>query len=69
MTEGLTALANNVLPLSWAVRTAADPMSMRVAIEREVRAVDGQLSVSRVRTMEQVVSGARRAAELQHGAA
>jgi len=58
MTEGLTALANNVLPLSWAVRTAADPMSMRVAIEREVRAVDGQLSVSRVRTMEQVLSGA-----------
>src|SRR5205814_2745285 len=28
MTEGLTALANNVIPLSWAVRTAADPMSM-----------------------------------------
>jgi len=58
MTEGLTALANNVLPLSWAVRTGADPMTMRVAIEREVRAVDGQLSVSRVRTMEQVLSGA-----------
>jgi predicted permease len=58
MTEGLTALANTVLPLSWAVRTATDPMSMRVAIEREVRAVDGQLSVSRVRTMEQVLSSA-----------
>ena len=41
MTEGLTALANNVLPLSWAVARPRDPMSMRVAIEREVRAVDG----------------------------
>jgi ABC-type antimicrobial peptide transport system permease subunit len=30
---------------------------MRIAIEREVRAVDGQLSVSRARTMEQVLSG------------
>ena len=58
MPEGLTTLANNVLPLSWAVRTAADPLPLRVAIERELRAVDGQLPISRVRTMEQVLSGA-----------
>ncbi len=58
MAEGLTALANNVIPLSWAVRTASDPLPLRVAIERELRAVDGQLPISRVRTMEQVLSGA-----------
>ena len=58
MPEGLTALANNVIPLSWAIRTAGEPMSLRVAVERELHAVDGQMPVSRERTMEQVISGA-----------
>src|SRR4029453_19355335 len=35
MSEGLTALANSVIPLSWCVRTATDPSSLRMAIERE----------------------------------
>ncbi len=54
--EGLTALANSVLPLSWAVRTAASPMTMRIPVENELRAVDGQLPISKERTMEQVVA-------------
>jgi putative ABC transport system permease protein len=56
--QGLTALANSVIPLSWAVRTATDPLSLRVAVERELHAVDGQLPLSRERTMEQVIEGA-----------
>jgi ABC-type antimicrobial peptide transport system permease subunit len=58
MTEGLTALANNVIPLSWCVRTAADPSGLHVAIERELHSVDGLMPISRERTMEQVLSGA-----------
>ena len=58
MTEGLTALANNVLPLSWAVRTATESMPLRVGIERELHGIDGQLTISRERTMEQVLSSA-----------
>jgi predicted permease len=58
MTEGLTALANSVIPLSWCVRTAADPSSLRVAIERELHGVDGQMPISRQRLMTQVLSGA-----------
>jgi putative ABC transport system permease protein len=58
MTEGLTALANSVIPLSWAVRTATDPWPLRVLIERELHAVDGQMAISRERTMEQVLSSA-----------
>jgi predicted permease len=54
--DGLTALANTVIPLAWAVRTRVDPMSLRVAIEREFHAVDGLLPVARERPMEQVVS-------------
>jgi predicted permease len=58
MTEGLTALANSVIPLSWCVRTATDPSSLRVAIERELHAVDGQMPVSRERLMTEVLSAA-----------
>lgn len=54
--EGLTALANSVIPLSWVIRTATEPMSMRAGVERELHAVDGLMPVSRERTMEQVVS-------------
>jgi putative ABC transport system permease protein len=55
MTEGLTTLANNVIPLSWAVRSAANPMALRAAIEREFRAVDGLMPVAREKLMEEVV--------------
>ncbi len=56
--QGLTALANRVIPLSWAVRTATDPVTMRAAIEREFHAVDGQMPIARERTMEQVIAEA-----------
>ncbi len=58
VTDGMTTLANSVIPLSWAVRTATDPAPLRAAVERELRAVDGQMTISRPRTMEQVLSGA-----------
>jgi putative ABC transport system permease protein len=58
MTEGLTQLAANVIPLSWAARTATAPASFRIALERELHAVDGQITVSHPRTMEQVLAGA-----------
>jgi len=54
--EGLNTLINRVAPLSWAVRTAAGPMTMRIAVERELRAVDGQIPISRERTMEKVIA-------------
>ena len=53
---GITTLANSVIPLSWAVRTAAGPMTMRIPVEQELRAVDGQIPISRERSMEQVVA-------------
>jgi putative ABC transport system permease protein len=58
MSEGLTALANSVIPLSWCVRTSSDPSSLRLAIERELHGVDGQIPISRERMMTEVLSGA-----------
>jgi putative ABC transport system permease protein len=47
---------NSVIPLSCAIRATADPMALRTSVERELNAVDGLMSASRVRTMEQSIS-------------
>ncbi len=54
--QGLTELANSVLPLSWAVRTAADPSGLHAAIEREFRSVDSVITPAHMRPMEQVIA-------------
>ena len=54
--DTLTQLANSVIPLSWCFRSAVDPGSLRPAIQREFQAVDGQMPISKVRTMEQVIA-------------
>jgi predicted permease len=56
ITDGLTQFANQVIPLSWVVRTSQEPRSLTGAIQHEFLAVDGQLPVSKFRTMEQVIS-------------
>jgi predicted permease len=54
--EGLTQLANNVLPTSWCIRSSMDPNSLRVAVQKEFQAVDGQMPISKVRPMEEVIA-------------
>jgi predicted permease len=54
--EGITSLANSVLPLTWMVRGVSDPASLRTAIEREFRAVDPLVTPAHERTMEQVIA-------------
>ena len=54
--EGITTLASSVLPLSWVVRTAGDPLSLRAAIEREIRSIDSTIPITQEQTMEQVVA-------------
>lgn len=56
VTDGLTKLANSVIPLSWIVKTAADPFTLSVAIQHEIQSVDAQVSASKIRTMDQVVA-------------
>ena len=56
VSNGLTQLANKVLPLSRAVRTSMEPKTLTTAIQHEFLAVDGQLPVSKVRTMEEVIA-------------
>ncbi|MBV9761542.1 MAG: ABC transporter permease [Acidobacteriaceae bacterium] len=54
--EGLTQLANSVIPLSWCVRSVMDPNSLRTAVEQQFEAVDPLVSISKVRPMDQVIA-------------
>jgi predicted permease len=54
--DGLTQLANGALPLSWCIRSSLDSNTIRPAVEREIRAVDGQMPVSKIRTMQEVLA-------------
>ncbi|HUA22269.1 MAG TPA: ABC transporter permease, partial [Bryobacteraceae bacterium] len=56
VTDGLTQLANSVLPLGWVIRSSSDPAALSSAVQAEFRAVDSMVPVSKVRTMEQVIS-------------
>ncbi len=55
-TDGLTTLANAVIPRCLIARTGPQPHSFASAIERELQGVDGQLALTRVRTMEDVLA-------------
>ena len=56
ITDGITKLANSVLPLSWIIQTAGDPTSLSTAIQHEIQSEDSRLAASKIRTMDQVIS-------------
>jgi predicted permease len=54
--QGITTLANQVIPLSWVIKTAAAPMNLRSAVESEFRAFDPGLVPAQPKTMEAVLA-------------
>ncbi|MGA2595972.1 MAG: ABC transporter permease [Bryobacteraceae bacterium] len=56
VTDGLTKLAGEVLPTNWLIRTPGDPLKLSNAIQQQFLAVDNQLPVAQIRTMEQVLT-------------
>jgi predicted permease len=56
VTDGLTKLANSLLPISWIIQTAGEPTSLSSAIQHEIQSVDNQLAASKIRSMDQVIS-------------
>jgi putative ABC transport system permease protein len=54
--EGLTSLANSVIPLSWAIRSSMSAKTVSAAVEHEIQVVDNQMPVSKVRTMTDVMA-------------
>ena len=56
VTDGVTALNNPLAPLTWAIRTNVEPYSLSAAIQREIQAVNRNLPVAHVRSMDRVVA-------------
>jgi putative ABC transport system permease protein len=56
MLDAVTQLANGIIPLSWVVRTAGDPLAFRNIVEREVHATDPMIAVGRQRTIDEIIS-------------
>lgn len=56
ITDGLTRLAGSLVPLSWLIRTSADPLSLAPAVQHELESLDPQLAPSHVATMNRVIS-------------
>jgi putative ABC transport system permease protein len=55
VTDGLTKLANGLLPVGWVIRTKTDPLAAASSIRHEFETLDGQLTPSKVLTLETVI--------------
>src|SRR5262249_8899048 len=53
--DAMVRLGNRVIPMTWMVRAAANPMALTPSVQREFLGVDGQLAIAHVRTLEQAV--------------
>jgi predicted permease len=56
--DGMTQLANAVLPMTLVVRLSGPAHSLAPAIEREIQSIDGQLAITKVRTFDNIISDA-----------
>jgi predicted permease len=55
LNDGLMALNNRIIPMTWVVRTKYQPFALSTDIQRELRDASGGLPVAHIRSMEQVV--------------
>jgi putative ABC transport system permease protein len=56
VSDALTRLGTSIVPFSWIVRTASNPIGLTAAIQKEVLTVDPLLAISRVKTLDEVVA-------------
>jgi putative ABC transport system permease protein len=55
LTDGISKLAASLLPLSWVIRTKADPLSTATSARHEFESLDPQLAPSKILTLDQVI--------------
>ena len=56
VTDGLTRLANSVIPPRWIIRTSAPLSSLTAVVQKEFLAVDAQLPIAEVRSMDDLIA-------------
>ena len=52
--DGVTALNNGIIPITWVIRTSVEPYSLSREIEDGLRMASGGLPVAHIRSMKQV---------------
>jgi putative ABC transport system permease protein len=55
ITDGVNVITARIRPLAWSVRTLVKPYSLSSAIQNELRQASGDLSVGRIRSIEEIV--------------
>jgi ABC-type antimicrobial peptide transport system permease subunit len=53
--NGMTNIDSAILPITWAIRTAAEPYSFSAEIQRALKEASGGLPVANIRSMDEVV--------------
>jgi putative ABC transport system permease protein len=56
--DSFMQLNNKMIPMTWIVKTTVNPRSVAGAVQKQIQAADGQLAVSHVRTVDEVVAEA-----------
>ena len=56
VSDALTRLGNGLIPPRWIIKTAAPLASLTAVVQKEFLAVDAQLPIAQVRSMEDLVS-------------
>jgi putative ABC transport system permease protein len=54
LNDGITALNNKIIPITFAIGTKRQPFSLSEDIQRELRAASGGLPVAHLQSMEQI---------------
>jgi putative ABC transport system permease protein len=54
VTDGMTQLLNQRLPIAWAVRTVGAPLTVSAAVQSELRRASGGVKPSNVHSMEEL---------------
>jgi predicted permease len=53
--DGVTQLVNNVIPMSWVIKTQVPPANVSAAVQREFVSIDPALLPLKIRSMEEVL--------------
>lgn len=54
--DGLTQLANSAISLAWCIRSRAGETAVAAAVQHAIQAVDGQMPVSHLDTMDHILA-------------
>ncbi len=56
--DSFMTLNNQIIPITWVVKTAMSPLTLSAAVRKQVLEADGQLAIAHERSLDQVVSEA-----------